>query len=84
MGPLGFQELLLIFAIALIVFGPRKLPEIGRTVGRAFGEFRRATNELKTSLEDDIDAEQGRSSRPKADTRSVPTESMPSDPGANP
>lgn len=74
MGPLGFPELLLIFAIALIVFGPRKLPEIGRTIGRAFGEFRRATYELKSSLEDDIDAEQGRSTRPKPDSRSIPSE----------
>lgn len=74
MGPLGFPELLLIFAIALIVFGPRKLPEIGRTIGRAFGEFRRATHELKSSLEDDIDAEQGRSTRPKPDSRSIPAE----------
>lgn len=74
MGPLGFPELLLIFAIALIVFGPRKLPEIGRTIGRAFGEFRRATHELKSSLEDDINAEQGRSTKPKPDSRSVPSE----------
>ena len=54
LGPLGFQELVLIFLVALIVFGPRKLPDIGRSLGRALGEFRRATNELKTTLEDEV------------------------------
>ncbi|HVR44822.1 MAG TPA: twin-arginine translocase TatA/TatE family subunit [Thermoanaerobaculia bacterium] len=57
-GSLGFQELLLIFGVALLVFGPRKLPEIGRTVGRALGEFRRATHELKTTLEQEVRIEE--------------------------
>jgi len=53
-GSLGFPELILIFFVALIVFGPRKLPEIGKSIGRALGEFRRATNDLKSSLEEDV------------------------------
>ncbi len=56
-GPLGFQELLLILGIALLIFGPRKLPEIGRTIGRGMGEFRRATNELKRTIEHEVDVE---------------------------
>lgn len=73
MGGLGFQEMLLIFVIALIVFGPRKLPEIGRTMGRAFGEFRRATDELKNSLETEVELEKGRSTRPTPASAAVPS-----------
>lgn len=54
MGSLGFPELILIFLVALIVFGPRKLPDIGRSIGRALGEFRRATHELKSTLEEEV------------------------------
>lgn len=57
-GSLGFSELLMVFAVALLVFGPRKLPEIGRSIGRALGEFRRATNELKHTLEDEVRIEE--------------------------
>jgi TatA/E family protein of Tat protein translocase len=57
-GSLGFQELILIFVIALIIFGPRKLPEIGRSIGKAMGEFKRATNDLKSSIEDEVRAEE--------------------------
>ncbi len=51
MGPIGVQEMIAIFVIALILFGPRKLPELARTLGKALSEFRRAKNELKASLE---------------------------------
>jgi Tat protein translocase TatB subunit len=54
MGNLGFAELLMVFAVALVIFGPRKLPEIGRTIGKALGEFRRATNDLKNTLEEEV------------------------------
>ena len=57
-GSLGFPELMMIFAVALIVFGPRKLPDIGRTIGKALGEFRRATNDLKSTLEDEVTREE--------------------------
>lgn len=51
MGPIGVQEMIAIFVIALILFGPKKLPELGRTLGKALSEFRRAKNELKASFE---------------------------------
>jgi TatA/E family protein of Tat protein translocase len=53
-GSLGLPELLLIFAVALIVFGPRKLPEIGRTLGKALGEFKKATDDLKNTIEREV------------------------------
>jgi len=54
LGPLGFPELLLIFAVALLVFGPRRMPEIGRSLGKALGEFKKSTNELKLTLEEEV------------------------------
>lgn len=51
MGPLGMQEMAAIFLIALLLFGPKKLPELGRTLGKALSEFRRAKNELKSTFE---------------------------------
>ena len=51
MGPLGWPETVFIFFLALILFGPKKLPELGRTVGKALTEFRRASNELKSTLD---------------------------------
>jgi TatA/E family protein of Tat protein translocase len=51
MGPLGVQEMLGIFMIALLLFGPKKLPELGRMLGKAVSEFRRAKNELKSTFE---------------------------------
>ena len=53
-GSLGLPELMLIFAVALIVFGPRKLPEIGRTLGKALGEFKKATDDLKSTIEREV------------------------------
>src|SRR5438477_10211632 len=57
-GSIGMPELIIIFVIALIIFGPRKLPELGRTLGKSLAEFKRATNELKTTLEDEIRLEE--------------------------
>lgn len=51
MGPIGVQEMVVIFLIALVLFGPKKLPELGRTIGKALTEFRRASNDLKSSFE---------------------------------
>jgi sec-independent protein translocase protein TatA len=47
-------ELIIIFVIALIIFGPRKLPELGRSLGKSLAEFKRASNELKSTLEEEI------------------------------
>lgn len=51
MGPVGAQEMIFIFLLALVLFGPKKLPELGRTIGRAITEFRRASADLKASFE---------------------------------
>ncbi len=51
MGPVGWQEMVIIFIVALVLFGPKKLPELGRTLGKAITEFRRASNELKSTFE---------------------------------
>jgi sec-independent protein translocase protein TatA len=57
-GSLGVPELLLIFAVILIVFGPRRIPEIGRTLGKALGEFRKATDDLKSTIEREVRLEE--------------------------
>ncbi len=57
LGSIGMGELLIIFVIALIVFGPRKLPELGRTLGKSLGEFKRASNDLRNTLEEEIHVE---------------------------
>ena len=55
---MGVPELLIILAVALIVFGPRKLPEIGKTLGKALGEFRKATDDLKNTIEREVRLEE--------------------------
>ena len=51
MGPLGWQETVFIFLLALLIFGPKKLPELGKTIGKAITEFRRASSELKATFD---------------------------------
>jgi len=53
-GSIGMPELIIIFMIALIIFGPRKLPELGRSLGKSLGEFKRASNEFKAQIESEI------------------------------
>jgi len=64
-GSLGTMELIVILVIALIIFGPRKLPELGRSLGKSIGEFRKASNELKSTLEEEIRVEEHREQRAK-------------------
>jgi sec-independent protein translocase protein TatA len=52
---IGFGEILLILVLALIIFGPRRLPEMGRTIARSMRDFRRATSEIRSELEMDLD-----------------------------
>jgi TatA/E family protein of Tat protein translocase len=59
-GSIGMPELIIIFVIALIIFGPRKLPELGRSLGKSLAEFKRASNELKSTLEEEIRLEEQR------------------------
>jgi sec-independent protein translocase protein TatA len=54
MGSLGYQEIIVIFILALIIFGPRKLPELGKTLGKGLAEFKRASNELKQTWEEEV------------------------------
>ncbi|MBZ5720049.1 MAG: TatA/E family twin arginine-targeting protein translocase [Acidobacteriia bacterium] len=51
---LGLPEMIFIFLLALIIFGPKKMPEIGRQIGRALNEFKRASNEFKSQIESEI------------------------------
>ena len=59
-GSLGLPEIIFILVLALLIFGPRKLPEIGKTLGRALGEFRRATTDLKRTFDDELSSEEFR------------------------
>ncbi len=59
-GPIGMPELVIIFVIALIIFGPRKLPELGKSLGRSLAEFKRASNDLRNTLEQEVRMEETR------------------------
>ena len=80
-GSIGMPEMIIILVIALIVFGPRKLPELGRSLGKSLGEFKRASNDLRNTLEDEIRVEERRTApapaggtkpAPAADTKPAP------------
>jgi sec-independent protein translocase protein TatA len=62
-GSIGMPELVIILVIALIIFGPRKLPELGRSLGRSIGEFKKASNELQRTLEEEIRLEEKKDQR---------------------
>ncbi len=65
MGSLGMQEIIVIFILALIVFGPRKLPEIGKSLGKSLSEFKKASNDLKQAWEEEVQAEKEKESMTK-------------------
>ncbi len=73
MGNIGMPELVMILVLALLLFGPQKLPEIGKQVGKALGEFKRTSNELKRTIEDEMD---------RATKETPPVEPPPSPPPA--
>ena len=64
-GSIGMPELVIILVIALIIFGPRKLPELGRSLGRSLGEFKKASNELRSTLEEEVRVEEQKEQRTK-------------------
>ena len=79
LGSIGMPELIIIFVIALIIFGPRKLPELGRSLGKSLAEFKRASNELKNTLEEEIRLEEQRSNvEPPKPATPTPITSTPS------
>lgn len=86
-GTLGGPELFLIFVVALIVFGPRKLPEIGKSLGKMMGEFRRASNEFRSTIENEVEAEKIRESMriepPRVDPAPAPTSPAPAEEAAS-
>jgi TatA/E family protein of Tat protein translocase len=77
MGPLGMPELIVIFVIALLVFGPRKLPELGRSLGKSLGEFKRASNELRNTLEEEVRVEEQREATQRAAATAADTPAGP-------
>src|SRR5213075_64379 len=76
-GSIGMPEMIVIFVIALIIFGPRKLPEIGKSLGKSLAEFKKASNELRNTLEEEIRIEEQRSTaakQPAAPATAAPAE----------
>jgi Tat protein translocase TatB subunit len=71
MPSLGMMELVIIMVVALIIFGPRRLPELGRSLGKSLGEFRRASNELKSTLEEEIRMEEVKEQRAKVEAEAA-------------
>lgn len=74
MGPLGWQETVFIFILALLVFGPRKLPELGKTLGKAMTEFRRASSELKATWSREMEAIEREGASIREETRKIGNE----------
>ncbi|MDG2041051.1 MAG: Sec-independent protein translocase protein TatB [Ilumatobacter sp.] len=79
LGSIGMSELLIIFVIALIVFGPRKLPDLGRSLGKSLGEFKRASNDLRNTLEEEIHVEEQVAKPPPAPAVATPPVTPPDD-----
>jgi len=75
-GTVGVQEMVVIFIVALVLFGPKKLPELGRTIGKALTEFRRASTDLKASFEREmhnLERETEALKEPVSTTPSIPS-----------
>ena len=81
MGTVGVPELIVIFVIALIVFGPKKLPELGKSLGKGLSEFRKASNDLRSTIEEEVRAIESESSHPSLpEKNSVATQKSYSEP----
>ena len=84
MGPIGVPELIVILVIALIFFGPRKLPELGRSLGKSIAEFKKASNELRSTLDEEIRMEESKKASTPAPTIPPPVPIGPTDPAMLP
>src|SRR3954463_10584593 len=76
-GSIGMPEMIIILVIALIIFGPRKLPELGRSLGRSINEFKKASNELRSTLEEEIRIEDQRDRTTAAPSATAPAATPP-------
>lgn len=76
-GTLGGPEIFLILVVALIVFGPRRLPEIGKSVGKMLAEFRKASNDFKRTIEDEVESERLRELDTSRSAPAPPTTAAP-------
>ncbi len=76
-GSLGMPEMLVILVIALIIFGPRKLPELGRSLGKSLAEFKKASNELRNTLEEEIRIDEQRTAEEKRATEAPQSTTAP-------
>ena len=76
-GSVGVPELIIIFTIALIIFGPRKLPELGKSLGKSLAEFKRASNELKNTLDEEIRLEERRTANLEEERRNAERQAAP-------
>ena|SRR5436190_17523775 len=76
-GSIGMPELIIILVIALIIFGPRKLPELGRSLGRSINEFKKASNELRSTLEEEIRVEETKDRATTAASATPPSATPP-------
>jgi len=81
-GTLGGPELFLIMVVALIVFGPRKLPEMGKSLGKMMAEFRKASSEFQRTIEDEVEADRVKSATPAALPPAAPADAAATAPSA--
>ena len=72
-GSIGMPELILIFVVALLVFGPKKLPELGKSLGKGLAEFKRASDELKKTIETEIEQGKAELNSVRENVASIPT-----------
>lgn len=76
-GSIGMPELIIILVIALIIFGPRKLPELGKSLGRSLNEFKKASTDLQNTLEQEIKIEEQKEAAAKPPAAAPPVEVLP-------